>query len=71
MLSDKDKREVIESLIRQTEADIYGLQVAARVRKSVGDDTNKLIEQLEKLEKMLDGYRAELDAVPQEPGREG
>jgi hypothetical protein len=65
MLSDSDKRSIVEQRIRQIEASIFDAEINAKVLKKIGDDTKGIVEQLKRLQKMLEFTKEELDAIPE------
>ncbi len=59
------KKAIVEADLKGVYGEIYHFTVLERVTKNAGDDTKGLREKLVRLEKIKDGFEAELKALEQ------
>lgn len=61
-MTNEEKKQIIQNELKALEREIYPLEVRARVSKRVGDAelNKKVIVELERLDKYVDGYQEEL-----------
>lgn len=64
-MTNEQKKQILELEIKKIESEMYPLEVRARVAKKVGDTQlgDRVIKELERLEKYLDGYKEEMEAL--------
>ena len=64
-MTNEQKKQIIQREIEGIKQEMYPLEVRARVSKKVGDNelNKRVMAELEKLEKYLDAYGQELDAI--------
>lgn len=61
-MTNEEKKQIIQNELKALEREMYPLEVRARVSKKVGDQelNIKVIREMERLEKYVDGYQEEL-----------